>query len=131
VFQLDGAIYDQDAAGPLGADPRRGSLGDATENDHARDLAGGANFRRVRLGIEGKAFGDFEYNFLYDFGGSGVEEGGKISSAWLQYNGFGPVRLRVGAYAPVTSLEDCTSSELLRQAGFGFSGELASSGVDI
>ena len=26
---------------------------------------------------------------------------------------------------------DCTSSEVLRQAGFGFSGELASSGVDI
>lgn len=110
VFQLDGALYDQDDAGSLASDPRRGSFGDTTENGHARDLSDGANFRRARLGIEGKAFGDFEYNFLYDFGGSGAEEAGKISSAWLQYNGFGPVKLRVGAYAPVTSLEDAASS---------------------
>lgn len=110
VLQLDGAIYDQDSAGPLASDPRRGSFGDATENDHARDLSDGANFRRVRLGVEGRAFGDFEYNFLYDFGGSGVEEGGKISAAWVQYNGLGRVKLRVGAYAPVTSLEDAASS---------------------
>lgn len=110
VFQLDGAIYDQTDPGPLATDFRRGSFGDATENDHARDLNDGFNFRRVRLGIEGKAFGDFEYNFLYDFGGSGVEEGGKISAAWVQYNGFGPVKLRVGAFPPVSSLEDAASN---------------------
>ncbi|ATQ41672.1 OprO/OprP family phosphate-selective porin [Caulobacter mirabilis] len=110
VLQLDAAYYDQDSAGPLATDFRRGSFGDATENDHARDLSDGANFRRVRLGIEGKAFGDFEYNFLYDFGGSGVEEGGKISAAWLQYNGLGWAKLRVGAFPPVTSLEDAASN---------------------
>lgn len=110
VLQLDGALYSQDDPGPVGTDPRRGSFGDATENDHARDLSDGFNFRRVRLGIEGKAFGDFEYNFLYDFGGSGVEEGGKISAAWVQYNGLGPVKLRVGAFPPVTSLEDAASN---------------------
>lgn len=110
VFQLDGALYSQDDAGPLGTDFRRGSFGDATENDHARDLSDGFNFRRVRLGVEGKAFGDFEYNFLYDFGGSGTEEGGKISAAWLQYNGFGPVKVRVGAFPPATSLEDAASN---------------------
>ena len=110
VLQLDGAIYSQDDPGPLATDFRRGSFGDATENDHARDLNDGFNFRRVRLGVEGKAFGDFEYNFLYDFGGSGVEEGGKISAAWVQYNGLGPVKLRVGAFPPVTSLEDAASN---------------------
>jgi phosphate-selective porin OprO/OprP len=110
VFQLDGALYSQDDPGPLATDFRRGSFNDATENDHARDLNDGFNFRRVRLGIEGKAFGDFEYNFLYDFGGSGIEEGGKISAAWVQYNGFGPVKLRVGAFPPVTSLEDAASN---------------------
>ena len=110
VFQLDGAIYSQDDPGPLATDFRRGSFNDAGENDHARDLSDGFNFRRVRLGVEGKAFGDFEYNFLYDFGGSGVEEGGKISAAWVQYNGFGPVKLRVGAFPPVTSLEDAASN---------------------
>lgn len=110
VFQLDGAIHDQDDAGPLASDFRRGSFNDATENERARDLSDGLNFRRVRLGIEGKAFGDFEYNFLYDFGGSGVEEGGKVSAAWLQYNGLGFARVRIGAFPPPTSLEDAASN---------------------
>ncbi|MBP7648406.1 MAG: porin [Phenylobacterium sp.] len=110
VLQLDGAIHDQDGAGPLSSDFRRGSFADATENERARDLSDGLNFRRVRLGIEGKAFGDFEYNFLYDFGGSGVEEGGKVSAAWLQYNGLGFAKIRVGAFPPPTSLEDAASN---------------------
>lgn len=112
VLQLDGAIHDQDDPGPLGSDFRRGSFGDTVENDRARDMSDGFNFRRVRLGIEGKAFGDFEYNFLYDFGGSGTEEGGKISAAWLQYNGLGiaNAKLRIGAFPPPTSLEDAASN---------------------
>lgn len=112
VLQLDGAIHDQDDAGPLASDFRRGSFGDTTENDRARDMSDGFNFRRVRLGIEGKAFGDFEYNFLYDFGGSGTEEAGKISAAWIQYNGLGVAnaRIRVGAFPPPTGLEDAASN---------------------
>lgn len=111
VFQLDAAHYDQAAAGPLSTDYRRGSFGDANENDHARDLSDGANFRRARLGIEGKAFGAFDYNFLYDFGGSGVEDPGKISAAWVQY-GF-PVaglKLRVGAFSPPSGLDEAVST---------------------
>lgn len=110
VLQLDGAIYDQASPGPATSDFRRGSFGDDAESNHARDLSDGANFRRVRLGIEGKAFGDFEYNFLYDFGGSGSEEGGKISAAWLQYNGLGWAKLRVGAFPPPTGFEDAASN---------------------
>lgn len=120
MLQLDGAIYDQDSAGPLGADFRRGSFNDTTENDRARDMADGFNFRRVRLGVEGKAFGDFEYNLTVDFGGSGNEEAGKINAAWLQYNGLGFARIRAGAYAPVTGLEDGsnnTSSLFAERAG--------------
>lgn len=112
VFQLDAGHYDQASPGPLATDFRRGSLGDAVENDHARDLNDGVNFRRARIGIEGKAFGDFEYNFLYDFGGSGVEEAGKISAAWVQYNGLydGKVRLRIGAFSPPAGLEEAVST---------------------
>ena len=69
------------------------------------NLADGTNFRRVRLGLEGKAFRVFDYNFLYEFGGSGVEEGGRIVSAWAQYSAL-PVKLRVGAFQPTTGLED-------------------------
>lgn len=110
VFQLDAAIYSQSAPGPLATDFRRGSFGDATENDRARDLNDGTNFRRARLGIEGKAFGDFEYNFLYDFGGSGVEEAGKISSAWVQWNANPNLRFRIGAFSPPAGLEEVAST---------------------
>jgi len=109
IFQADAAIYDQRDAGPLSTDFRRGSFGDAAENDRARDLGDGANIRRARFGIEGKAFGAFDYNMIYDFGGSGTEEAGKISSAWVQYSGY-PVKVRAGIYAPVTSLEDASNN---------------------
>lgn len=109
IFQADAAIYDQRDAGPLATDFRRGSFGDATENDRARDLSDGVNIRRARFGIEGKAFGAFDYNMIYDFGGSGTEEAGKISSAWVQYSGY-PVKIRAGIYAPVTSLEDAANN---------------------
>jgi phosphate-selective porin OprO/OprP len=110
VFQLDAAHYDQDRPGPLATDFRRGSLGDATEADRARDMSDGANFRRVRIGIEGKAFGDWDYSFLYDFGGSGVESAGIINQAWLQYSGLGWAKVRIGAFAPPAAMDDATST---------------------
>ena len=113
VVQLDAALYDQDRPGPLAADFRRGSLGSAEEADRARDLADGTNFRRMRLGVEGKAWGDWGYNLLVDFGGSGSEEPGKIINAYVEYTGFDPVTLRVGAFSPVTSFDDATSSNPL------------------
>lgn len=110
IIQLDAAQYDQRKPGPPGTDFRRGSVGDAAEADRARDLGDGTNFRRVRLGIEGKAWGDWNYNLMFDFGGSGVEEAGKINNAYIEYAGFQPLRLRVGAFAPITGLEDATSN---------------------
>src|SRR5262249_34994054 len=71
----------------------------------ATDLSSGTNFRRARIGFEGKAFHDWEYSFIYDFGGSGVE-GSTISQAYVQYDGFGPVVIRAGAFPPYASLED-------------------------
>lgn len=110
IVQLDGALYDQRSAGPPATDFRRGSLGDAAEIDRARDLADGFNFRRVRFGVEGRAFGDWTYNLLFDFGGSGVEDAGKITNAYIEYAGLKPLRFRVGAFSPVTGLEDATSN---------------------
>lgn len=113
VVQLDVAHYDQDPPGPLATDFRRGSLGDATEADHARDLNDGANFRRVRLGMEGKLWSDWNYAFQFDFGGSGVESAGTINQAYLEYAGFSAfnnLRIRAGAFPPATSLEDATSN---------------------
>lgn len=109
VIQLDAAQYDQRAPGTLAVDFRRGSFGDATEADRARDLSDGTNFRRVRLGIEGRAWRDWNYNLTVEFGGSGVEEPGRINNAYIEYAGFLPLRLRVGAFAPITGFEDATS----------------------
>lgn len=108
VFQLDAAQYDQRRAGPAATDFRRGSFGDAGEAERARDLADGANFRRARIGIEGKAWSDWNYSLLFDFGGSGVEEAGKISAAYLEYAGLKPLRFRVGAFPPNTGFDDGT-----------------------
>ncbi|WP_293904532.1 porin [Phenylobacterium sp.] len=110
IVQLDAAHYDQHSPGPLATDFRRGSVGDATEADRARDLGDGTNFRRARFGVEGKAWGDWNYNLLFDFGGSGVEDVGKITNAYVEYAGFTPVKLRVGAFAPTTGLEDATAN---------------------
>jgi phosphate-selective porin OprO and OprP len=111
VIHLDSAIYDQDEAETLALDPRRGSFGDATEAARARDLNSGANFRRARIGIEGKAFTYFDYALIGEFGGSGVEEGGRINDFWVQYSGFDPrVRIKAGAFAPPTGLEEVVST---------------------
>lgn len=81
----------------------------------ANDLSSGTNFRRARLGVDGKAFGDWNYALWADFGGSGGETP-VLNQAYIEYAGwkpFGaanPVRLRVGAWATPTGLEDATSN---------------------
>jgi phosphate-selective porin OprO/OprP len=108
VMQFDMAEYSQRTSGPPTVDFRRG----ATANDtaRARDLSSGSTFRRARIGIDGKMFGDFEYNVLFDFGGAGVEDAGHVQELWLQYSGFKPFHLRVGAYPPSIGLEDQAST---------------------
>ena len=76
----------------------------------ARDLNGGANFRRARLGVDGKAFGVFDYNILLDVGGSGAEDTGRIQDMWIQYSGLKPWRFRLGAFAPSAGLGDSAST---------------------
>ena len=59
--------------------------------------------------IEGTAFDNWSYNFIYDFGGSGVE-GSTISSAFIQYDGLAPVHIKAGAFPPPESFDDATSA---------------------
>lgn len=89
LVQVDGAYYMQGGSRPAAAN----------------DLNSGTNFRRARLGLSGKLFNVWEYYFLYDFGGSGVE-GSTISSAYLQYDAPGGILIRAGAFPPYASLED-------------------------
>jgi phosphate-selective porin OprO/OprP len=96
VMQLDTAKYDQDDRLPAAVT--------------ARDLSSGANFRRARIGVDGKVFGNFDYNILFDFGGSGAEDSGRVQEMWVQYSGLKPLRFRVGAFAPPLGLEDAAST---------------------
>ena len=73
------------------------------------DFSSGNDFRRARFGFDGTAFGDWSYTFIYDFGGSGTE-GSTIASAYIQYNGLGPVHIKAGAFPPPESLDDATSA---------------------
>ena len=104
VMQFDAADYSQRTPGPITSDFRRGAT--AADTAHARDLSSGTNFRRARIGIDGKAFGDFEYNLLFEFGGAGEEDAGHIQELWFQYSGIKPFHLRIGAFPPSIGLED-------------------------
>ena len=115
VMQLDTGAYLQPSAGPIGTDLRRSgpALGASASNvdlTHARDLKDGTDFRRARVGVDGTAFGDWDYRFLLDFGGTGVENTGQVYETWVQYSGLKPLRLRVGAFSPSIGLDDQAST---------------------
>lgn len=96
IFQMDAATYSQDH----NLDPAVVS----------RDLNSGTNFRRARVGINGKLFKDFDYNILMDFGGAGAEDVGRFHEAWIQYSGFKSAKIRVGEFAPLVGLADAGSA---------------------
>ena len=111
VMQLDAAQYDQKSAGAIASDLRRSgpALGASATNvdlTHARDLKDGDDFRRARLGVDGTAFGDWDYRLILDFAGSGVENTGQLYETWVQYSGLKPVKFRIGAFSPSIGLED-------------------------
>lgn len=98
LIQFDGAVYDEKNRTPA-----------------ANDLSSGTNFRRARLGVEGSFATNWNYNLTGEFGGSGGEAA-QLNQAYAEYAGwkpFGlvnPIRLRVGAWATPTGLEDATSN---------------------
>jgi len=108
VMQFDAAQYLQNRPGPIAVDLRRGAA--PSDTAHARDLSSGTDFRRARIGVDGKLFGDFEYNVLFDFGGAGEEDAGHIQELWVQYSGLKPLHVRLGAYPPGFGLEDQAST---------------------
>jgi len=79
-------------------------------NPASVDLNSGTNFRRAQLGFQGTAWKDWAYNFIYDFGGNGVEQRGYIYNAYIEYDGLKPFYIRAGAYTPFAGIEDQTGS---------------------
>lgn len=115
VTQIDAADYFQQSPGNVATDLRRsgpavGSNIGNVDLAHARELKGGDVFRRARIGIDGTAFGDWDYRILLDLGGSGVENAGQVYETWVQYSGFKPFKFRVGAFSPSLGLDDQAST---------------------
>jgi phosphate-selective porin OprO/OprP len=108
LAQFDMAHYSQDAPGPLASDFRRGSVGTTANRDTnaAQDFSDGAYFRRVRLGVEGTINRDFNYKLMFEFGGAGTEAQGRVNDAYINYTGFAPFTIQLGAFAPPANMED-------------------------
>ena len=56
---------------------------------------------------------DFNFRFIGEFGGSGTEGPTRINDAWINYTGFAPFTLQLGAFTPSANLDDATSQEEL------------------
>jgi phosphate-selective porin OprO/OprP len=74
-----------------------------------RDLATSMGVRRAYLGVEGKAYNDFAYEFRINVGGSGVE-GLELSKAVVHYIGIPNWHFSFGIIEPAFQLEGNTSS---------------------
>jgi phosphate-selective porin OprO/OprP len=113
VVQADSAHYSQNAVGGLASDFRRGSVGTTPnrENNGARDLSDDTYFRRARFGIEGVINRDFNYRLMLELAGSGTEGPTRINDAWINYTGFAPFTIQLGAGAPPANMDDSTTPE--------------------
>jgi phosphate-selective porin OprO and OprP len=109
--QMDGALYGENAEGPLATDFRRGSVGGGRENNAARDFSDGMYFRRARFGVEGALTSNFNYRLLLELAGSGTEGPTRINDAWIAYTGIAPFTFQLGAFSPPSNMDDGTSPE--------------------
>ena len=75
-----------------------------------RDLHNGANFRRAQIGVEGRVYRDFNYEFVFDFGSSGTERAGQIYLLRVAYTGIPYFTINAGAIQPKFTMDDSTSS---------------------
>jgi phosphate-selective porin OprO/OprP len=113
ILQFDSGGYFQSALGPLTTDLRRSGPALGTTGidlTHARELKDGDVFRRARIGVDGRAFGDWDYRLIFDFAGTATEDSGQLYEGWIQYSGLKPVHLRVGAFSQSIGMEDQAST---------------------
>ncbi len=78
-----------------------------------QDLNSGFNLRRARIGVTGKAAGDFTYAFIYDGGGSSDQlnaGNNNIQSAQVGYTGIKNSVIEFGYSDTFFTLDEATSS---------------------
>lgn len=104
-----------------------------------RDLSSGAVIRRAYLGIEGRSFRDFWYEFRLNFGGTNAEAA-ELNLARVAYVGIPNFRINVGVIQPVFTYGNTVSSgqltfieraEAINMATDNFGGEDARRGIEM
>jgi len=104
-FQFDSAFFNQ-------------SSNINASNAQFKDLASGSIMRRAYIGIEGRAFRDFWYEYRMDFGGSNQEGTNPVVNlariAWNYGNVAYPAephfRINAGLIQPIFTYDDSVSS---------------------
>jgi phosphate-selective porin OprO and OprP len=74
-----------------------------------QNLNSGVNARRARIGVTGKFMGDWDYNLIFDFGGSS-DNGSTIEAGYITFNGFAPFHFDFGYQDVPYTLDEATSS---------------------
>ncbi|HEX4507795.1 MAG TPA: porin [Alphaproteobacteria bacterium] len=74
------------------------------------DLNSGFNARRARIGVVGKAAGDFTYGFIYDAGGTTDATPTGIQTAQVGYTGIKNMIFEIGYSDTFFTLDEATSS---------------------
>lgn len=83
---------------------------DAASYSGDPDMGDGTEIRRARLYLQGTMYYDWGYKLQYDFASTGANGKG-IADAFITYNGFDDLQLKVGNFKEPFSLQDQTSSK--------------------
>ncbi len=75
-----------------------------------QNLNAGFNARRARIGVTGKAAGDFTYTFIYDGGNSSDATAKGIETAQVSYGGIKDLAIDFGYSNTLFTLDQSTSS---------------------
>jgi len=73
-------------------------------------LSSGVNVRRARLGVTGKAMGDFTYTLILDAGGGGGDSTASINEARIGYTGIRNTVIEAGYGSQYFVMEEASSS---------------------
>jgi phosphate-selective porin OprO/OprP len=73
-------------------------------------LTAGVSARRARLGVTGKAMGDFTYSFILDAGGGGGDSTAAINEARIGYTGIQNTVIEMGYGSQYFVMEEAMSS---------------------
>jgi len=74
------------------------------------EVGDGTEIRRARMYLQGIMYSDWGYKLQYDFASAGASGKG-IADAYLSYNGFDNMAIKVGNFKDPFSLEQQTSSK--------------------